>query len=199
MLSSHLAGEEDLTDLAHRAMSDRDVMDALMRDVRTVSHRYCRARLSGYRDGGALADDVAQEICIAVFQALPTFQDQGVPFEAFVYAIGSRKVADAQRSAYRSRHIFVEAVPDLGDTAASAEAEVLDRFEAKDVLALLDSLPERLREVLVLRVAMGLSAADVGVTMGMTAGAVRIAQHRALQRLRELHQAREVTRGEVRA
>ncbi|TNC34386.1 sigma-70 family RNA polymerase sigma factor [Mumia zhuanghuii] len=199
MPPSHLAGEADLSDLAHRAMGDSEVMDALMRDVRTVSHRYCRARLAGYRDGGQLADDVAQEICIAVFQALPRFEDQGVPFEAFVYAIGSRKVADAQRSAYRSRHVLVEAVPDLGGAVASAESEVLDRFEAKDVLELLDSLPDHLREVLVLRVAMGLSASDVGLTMGMTAGAVRIAQHRALQRLRELHRAREATRGEVQA
>ncbi|MGH1563552.1 sigma-70 family RNA polymerase sigma factor [Mumia sp. DW29H23] len=197
MLPRHPTGEPDLAELALRALGDDAVMDALMRDVRTVSHRYCRARLGGYRDGAQLADDVAQEICIAVFQALPTFRHQGLPFEAFVYAIGSRKVADAQRSAYRSRHILVDVVPESGEAAASAESEVLGRLESQDVLALLDALPERLREVLVLRVAMGLTAHEVGTTMGMTPGAVRIAQHRALQRLRELHRNRQVTLGEV--
>jgi RNA polymerase sigma-70 factor (ECF subfamily) len=199
MLPRHLSGEADLSELALRALDDESVMDALMRNVRTVSHRYCRARLGSFRDAGQLADDVAQEICIAVFQALPTFRHEGVPFEAFVYAIGSRKVADAQRSAYRSRHIFVDEVPDTGASAQSAEEAVLGRLESEGVLDLLDSLPERLREVLVLRVAMGLTAAEVGVTMGMTAGAVRIAQHRALQRLRSLHHNRRETRGEVHA
>ena len=197
MLPRPPSGEPDLAELALRALDDADVMDALMRDVRTVSHRYCRARLGGYRDGAQLAEDVAQEICIAVFQALPTFEHQGLPFEAFVYAIGSRKVADAQRSAYRSRQVLVEVVPDAG--VASAESEVLGRLESQDVLDLLDCLPDRLHEVLVLRVAMGLTAHEVGTTMGMTPGAVRIAQHRALQRLRDLHRNRQATRGEVSA
>ncbi|MDD9349764.1 MULTISPECIES: sigma-70 family RNA polymerase sigma factor [unclassified Mumia] len=197
MLPRPPSGEPDLAELALRALDDADVMDALMRDVRTVSHRYCRARLGGYRDGAQLAEDVAQEICIAVFQALPTFEHQGLPFEAFVYAIGSRKVADAQRSAYRSRQVLVDVVPDSG--VASAESEVLGRLESQDVLDLLDCLPGRLHEVLVLRVAMGLTANEVGTAMGMTPGAVRIAQHRALQRLRDLHRNRQVTRGEVSA
>jgi RNA polymerase sigma-70 factor (ECF subfamily) len=43
-----------------------------------------------------------------------------------------------------------------------------------------------LRELLVLRVAVGLSAEETGRAMGMSAGAVRVAQHRALARLRAL-------------
>jgi RNA polymerase sigma-70 factor (ECF subfamily) len=40
--------------------------------------------------------------------------------------------------------------------------------------------------VLVLRVAVGLTAEETGKSLGMTAGAVRVTQHRALARLREL-------------
>ena len=40
--------------------------------------------------------------------------------------------------------------------------------------------------MLVLRVAVGLSAEETGRAMGMTAGAVRVAQHRALVKMREI-------------
>ncbi|HEU0286449.1 MAG TPA: sigma factor-like helix-turn-helix DNA-binding protein, partial [Nocardioidaceae bacterium] len=60
---------------------------------------------------------------------------------------------------------------------------------------LLDRLPEKFREVLILRVAAGLSAESTGRTLGMSAGAVRVTQHRALVRLRAL--AAESMVGEV--
>ncbi|KHL18520.1 RNA polymerase sigma-70 factor (ECF subfamily) [Mumia flava] len=188
----------DLTELARRALDDDLVMDQLMRAVRAAAQRYCRARLAGYGASRQLAEDVAQEICIAVLEALPRYRHQGVPFEAFVYAIGSRKVADAQRTHHRMPVVLFDEVPET-DSVPSPEHDVLERLEVEDVMSLLDSLPTRLREVLVMRVALGLPATQVGLTLGMSAGAVRIAQHRALQRLRELHLNRRATRGEVTA
>ena len=51
---------------------------------------------------------------------------------------------------------------------------------------LLANLPENQRELLVLRVAVGLTAEETGQMLGMSPGAVRVAQHRALSRLRAL-------------
>jgi RNA polymerase sigma-70 factor (ECF subfamily) len=52
-------------------------------------------------------------------------------------------------------------------------------------MSLLDRLPsEKLREVLRLRVIAGMSAEETGRALGMTPGAVRVAQHRALSTLR---------------
>src|SRR5262249_25268945 len=52
--------------------------------------------------------------------------------------------------------------------------------------ALLAHLPTHLRELLILRFVTGLSAEETGNVLGMSAGAVRVAQHRALARLRAL-------------
>ena len=49
---------------------------------------------------------------------------------------------------------------------------------------LLRILPPKQREILVLRVAVGLSADETAEAVGSTAGAVRVAQHRALNKLR---------------
>jgi RNA polymerase sigma-70 factor (ECF subfamily) len=49
---------------------------------------------------------------------------------------------------------------------------------------LLQVLPAKQREILVLRVVVGLSAEETADAVGSTPGAVRVAQHRALARLR---------------
>ncbi|MCS7483464.1 sigma factor-like helix-turn-helix DNA-binding protein [Umezawaea endophytica] len=50
---------------------------------------------------------------------------------------------------------------------------------------LVQVLPEAQREILLLRVVVGLSAEDTAEAVGMTAGAVRVVQHRALNELRQ--------------
>ncbi|MGH3423900.1 MAG: sigma-70 family RNA polymerase sigma factor [Nocardioidaceae bacterium] len=192
-LSLTSGSDGDLSQLARDALRDDAAMESLLTRVRDVSHRYCRARLSAYAGGRQLADDLAQEICIAVFEALPTFEHHGAPFEAFVYAIGSRKVADAQRHSMRSPLVLVGDLPERVDPMLSPEQRAVRSAEVDEMLALLHQLPENLREVLVLRIAMGLTAQRTGDTLGMSAGAVRIAQHRGLQRLRELHRERSQT------
>jgi len=49
---------------------------------------------------------------------------------------------------------------------------------------LLQALPAKQREILVLRVVVGLSAKETADAVGSTPGAIRVAQHRALARLR---------------
>lgn len=51
---------------------------------------------------------------------------------------------------------------------------------------LLESVSDKQREILHLRVVVGLSVEETAEAVGSTPGAVRVAQHRALNRLREL-------------
>jgi RNA polymerase sigma-70 factor, ECF subfamily len=177
---------EELTRLALRAQAgDERAVDRLMQRVRLIAHRYCRARLATWYGGVHLADDVAQDVCVAVLTALPRFRDRGRPFEAFVYAIGARKVADAQRTLSRADCPTGE-LPDDPDESPTPEDYAVKVSDLEHAMMLLDELPEKLREVVILRIAAGLSAEETGRALGMSAGAVRVAQHRALTKLREL-------------
>jgi RNA polymerase sigma-70 factor, ECF subfamily len=49
---------------------------------------------------------------------------------------------------------------------------------------LLATLPEKQREIVILRVVVGLSAEETAEAVGSTPGAVRVAQHRALTKLK---------------
>lgn len=176
----------DMRLLAVRAAGgDDSARDALLAWVRPLAHRYCRARLGRIPSRDHTADDVAQDVCLALIDALPRYRDHGRPFEAFVYGIASHKVADAIRAFVRSG-IPTDQFPEPVCTDPTPEEHALERSDADAARALLARLPERLRELLVLRIAVGLSAVETGRALGMSAGAVRVAQHRALSRLREL-------------
>lgn len=147
--------------------------------------RYCRARMDRISGHYHAADDVAQEVCIAVITALPRYRDMGRPFVSFVFGIASHKLADAQRAAARQA-IPTENVPDGPDERPGPEDEAVASFEAERVRALLAQLPAHQHRLLVLRVLSGMSAEETGEALGMSAGAVRVAQHRALARLRAI-------------
>jgi len=171
--------------VARAARRDANAIAALLAHIRPGVVRYCRARLG--RAGGAYgtADDVAQEVCLAVLTALPRFRDQGRPFSAFVYGIAAHKVADAQRVAMRSA-APVEAFADQPDPAPGPEQHAVASDQARRLSRLLSHLSETHREIVVLRVGVGLSGEEVGAVLGMSAAAVRVAQSRALARLRTL-------------
>jgi RNA polymerase sigma-70 factor (ECF subfamily) len=165
---------------------DPAAAEELLARLRPGLLRYCRARL-GRTDGSfGSADDVAQEVCTAVFTSLERYVDQGRSFTAFAYGIAGHKVADALRVSYRDRSDPVEVLPESADTGAGPEDVAVALDEAVRARLLLDRLPEASRELLLLRVVSGLSAEDTGAALGMTAGAVRVAQHRALAKLRAL-------------
>jgi RNA polymerase sigma-70 factor, ECF subfamily len=175
-----------LQELATRAVvGDPQATESLLGAVHTMVRRYCRARLARFPGAAQAAEDVAQEVCIAVLSALPRYRDEGKPFEAFVYRVAANKVADVQRASYRSAVPQAE-LPDLPGTDAGPEDVVLRNAGADAARALLSGLPENQRELLLLRVAVGMTAEETGRALGMSAGAVRVAQHRAMQRLRVL-------------
>ena len=165
------------------AQGRQDAVEALLRQLRPAIVRYCRSRLA--RAGSLDEDDVAQEVCLALLSALPSYRDMGRPFGAFVFAIAAHKVADAARGAARSP-LPVPVLPDLPDWCLGPEETVLADVDARRARLLLARLPAGQRRLLLLRVAGGLSAKDTGYVLGMSPGAVRVAQHRALVRLRAL-------------
>lgn len=173
----------DLTTLAARGQPA--AIESLLRQIRPMVVRYCRARLGHISGQYQMADDVAQEVCIAVLSALPRYQDMGRPFASFVFGIASHKVADARRCLARLA-IPTEDLPDGPDDGPGPEETVVAWIEAERARALLARLPVHQRELLVLRVLSGFSAQETGNVLGMSAGAVRVAQHRALARLRAI-------------
>jgi RNA polymerase sigma-70 factor (ECF subfamily) len=158
--------------------------DRLLGELQPLVLRYCRGRIGHRESVMGSADDVAQEVCLAVVTALPGYQLKGLSFRAFVYGIAAHKVADAYRAMGRNRCDPVAEIPDAPAVHEGPEQQLLSQERLQRLTHLLDRLTARQRDVLILRVAVGLSAEETAVAVGSTPGAVRVTQHRALNRLR---------------
>ena len=170
--------------VAEAVAGNRDALREVLETIRPIVVRYCRARVGATERSGLSADDVAQEVCLAAITALPRYKDQGRPFLAFVYGIAAHKVADAHRAAARNRADPTDVVPERYALEAGPEQMALDSESSARMNKLLSVLPEKQREILILRVVVGMSAEETAEAVGSTAGAVRVAQHRALARLK---------------
>jgi RNA polymerase sigma-70 factor (ECF subfamily) len=176
--------------VARARAGDADALGQLVAHLRPRVFRYVLARVMDTH----LADDVTQEVTVTMLTALPRYVDQGRPFTAWVFGIAANKVSESRRSAPRRHESPADTLPDAGaDPQLEPETAVLRLETNRHVAGLLATLPPQQAEVLRLRVAAGLSAEETAAVLGMTAGAVRVAQHRALTRLREKLRAGQVS------
>jgi len=121
---------------------------------------------------------------MAVLGAIARYGDEPESFLPFVYGIAAHKVADHYRRAGRDRSDPAADVPDGIDLGASPEQMIMAADLKERLTALLSTLPPRQREILVLRLIVGLSAQETANAVGLTPTAVRVTQHRALAKLR---------------
>ncbi len=163
---------------------DQEAVATLFAWIRPAIIRYCRSRIGRSGSAFSSADDVAQEICMAVLGALSRYGDEPESFLPFVYGIAAHKVADHYRRAGRDRSDPAADVPDGVDTSASPEQQIMAADLRDRLDQLLATLPPRQREILVLRLVVGLSAQETATAVGLTPTAVRVTQHRALAKLR---------------
>ena len=163
----------------------------LLQMIEPVVVRYCRARMGGRDLSYLSADDVAQEVCLAVLKALPDYQDRGGSFLYLVHAIAANKVADAYRAVARDRSEPVPELPERPLTGNEPESHALHLDLGARLGRLLSTLPRVQQEILALRIAVGLSATETAEALGISAGNVRVTQHRALARLRGMIQTQD--------
>lgn len=188
-LAGHAAGPDMPFDALVRAAADGDrgALTDVLTEIREPIIRYCRSRIGRREQPLVSADDVAQEALLAVMTSLPTYQRRnGVPFLAFAYGITSNKVVDALRRARRNRSVPTADVPDLPHTTRGPEDLAVAADGYRRLRDLVDTLTPTERDVLTLRVVVGMSAAEVAGTIGSNPASVRVSQHRALRKLRAL-------------
>jgi RNA polymerase sigma-70 factor (ECF subfamily) len=131
------------------------------------------------------ADDAVSETMLRALNRIETFTWRGAGFDAWLYGILRNVVLESHRDRRRMRSLAD--VPEQPVSDHTLELLVKDD-EVAELLAAFDCLTPDEQEMLELRVVADLSADDVGEILGRRPGAVRMAQSRALARLRVLYQ-----------
>jgi RNA polymerase sigma-70 factor (sigma-E family) len=126
------------------------------------------------------AEDVVQEAFGGLYRRWDQLTDKR---RALQYVRSS--VLNGCRSALRRpRHAHVDVVPQ--PAVASAEAAALTSEDRREVMQALRLLPDRQREVLVLRFYLDEPETAIAQAMGISQSTVRSTTHRALQKLGRL-------------
>lgn len=129
-------------------------------------------------------DEAVNDVFLAAFERLDSFDGSEGDFQAWLYAIARNKRADQIRRWSRRGVIAGHAVADR-PAVDDVEVTVLEQFGDEELLRLLRSLTPDQRDVIVLRFVAGLSLGQTAIAVDKPTGAVKALQHRALAQLRK--------------
>lgn len=141
-----------------------------------------RTIVRGRAGAGAGAEDIVQEVLLAIHAKRHTWRETD-PVAPWLYAIARYRTADALRRR-RRRGAGQVPIEDVAERLADERQD--DPTAARDLGRLLGGLDDRSAGIVRALGLEGESAGEVGSRLGMSAGAVRVAYHRALGRLRQL-------------
>jgi RNA polymerase sigma-70 factor, ECF subfamily len=164
----------DDVELAARAVLDRAAFGVLYDRYASPVYRYCYRRL-GDR---AAAEDATSATFLRAIEALPGFR--GGSFRAWLYTIAHSVVVNGAR---RRTESALDETYEVADPAVSPEEAAIAADDRRQIVELLASLPEEQRRVIELRLA-GLSGNEIAESIGKSVAAVKMLQHRAMQRFR---------------
>jgi len=122
--------------------------------------------------------DVAQEVFLLLHGALRTWRDEGLLF-SWLYRTTLNVCSHRLRA--RRRMIPVDVPPDRPEAAPPPDQA--DRLDA--IRQAVEGLPDRQRDVFVLRHEEGLPLATIARRLGLSEGTVKAHLHRALTALRD--------------
>lgn len=150
----------------------RRFLDAVALHLRA----FFRRRLAQLPDE---VEDLVQETLFAVHHARHTYSP-AQPVTAWLHTIARYKLIDLLRARGR-REALHDPLDD--DLEIVAESDT-DAIEAKrDLDRVLELLPARQREILVMMKVEGATVAEVSAAMGMSESAVKVSVHRSLKAL----------------
>jgi RNA polymerase sigma-70 factor (ECF subfamily) len=181
------AGSEELVGAAARG--DEAAIATLYRELQPQLLRYLR------HHAGRFAEDIASEVWLGLAPQLAGFGGTGADLRALMFTIARRRVVDHYR--HHGRRPSICSLDDSADRADGIDvaARAVENVTAQGaVAALVRGLPDDQAEIVLLRVLGELDVAQVAQIVGKSAGAVRIAQHRALQHLQQTLPRKAVTR-----
>lgn len=174
--------DEEARLIQRAQQGDEKAISELYRRHVDVVYRYIWARV---RDE-TIAEDLTAQVFLKALEGLPTYQDTGKPFLAWLYRIAYARTVDHWRQQERRVEVPLDEALPTGEPRPGALLEAQDDWMmAIDLLA---QLTDDQQAVLMLRFIGEMSLAQVAETLGKTLGATKAVQHRALASLARMLQ-----------
>ncbi|MCP4648340.1 MAG: sigma-70 family RNA polymerase sigma factor [bacterium] len=130
------------------------------------------------------AEDLASETFVKALKSLDSYQERGLPMEAWIFRIAHNLVVDHLRKVSKRQMVAIDEVPIRDSVDPEEEAEI--DIESGRLLKALDHLSPAQREVISLRFFSDLDSSECGKILGKKPGAVREMQSAAIKALRKV-------------
>lgn len=161
--------------LASAKAGDQRALDSLYRDLNPLLRKFFSVRAS------TAVDDLTQDTWLSVAEGIDRFEGDAGGFRSWLFTIAYRRLADHHRRSSRRRETSAE--PEMLLALAPYTEQVDHAAMAEALRGLIDGLSDDQADIVMLRIVGGLEVEQVAAIVGKSPGAVRVAQHRALQRL----------------
>lgn len=143
-------------------------------------------RMVGDRDD---AFDMTQEAFIKAYGSLSSFRGDS-KFSVWIYRITTNVCLDFLRSKSRKQQVSLtvsdddeDAQLDIPDPKADPEQQLIKKISMQSVEEGLKTLPDKQRQILVIRELCGMSYAEIGKALSLEEGTVKSRIFRARKRL----------------
>lgn len=144
-------------------------------------------RMVGDRDD---ASDMTQEAFIKAYGSLSSFRGDS-KFSVWIYRITTNVCLDFLRSKSRKQQVSLtvsddddeDAQLDIPDPKADPEQQLIKKISMQSVEEGLKTLPDKQRQILVMRELGGMSYAEIGAALSLEEGTVKSRIFRARKRL----------------
>jgi RNA polymerase sigma factor (sigma-70 family) len=153
--------------------------DEVYRQHADAVYRFCVSQLRDVET----AEDLTGDVFAAAFAAYERVHPDGAGVRTWLFRIARNAVIDQYRREGRRRALLGRVGRDR-QFADSVEETVERRSDLRSIRAALETLRDHDRLLVGLRIAGGLSFAEVGAVLGMRESAAKAATHRALERVR---------------
>jgi RNA polymerase sigma-70 factor, ECF subfamily len=185
-------GEDRRQPPVRGGLTQADLMAARQREPAAITRVYTAYAPSLFRFFMAAigdrheAQDLTGSVFVSAIEALPGFRGPVEALGGWLFRIARNDLYDYRKKKARSPGLTP--LEDHLDEAAAAgavdpEELAIQRLEGTRVMAALQQLSPDQREVLLLRMAAGLTAPEVAAVLHKTTGAVKALQHRGLASL----------------
>ncbi len=131
------------------------------------------------------AEDLTHEVFLSALTNIRSYKRTGSPFSSWLYQIARNKVIDYYRT--KKSHVALDAMDPDSFGEDSGLPETLDiAFQTEKVRTAIRKLPEEHQTILILRFVEDLSPREIAKIIKKSEGTIRVAQHRALEHLKQL-------------
>ena len=153
---------------------DSKALDELLERYYPKIMKYCLWHLSSREE----AEDATQEVMIKVVRHLRRIT-RSFHFKSYIYQIAKNTCIDI----YRKKH--VDTVPLDPLTHEAVLAETVYRFKDDELISLIHTLPDDLREVILLRYGQQMSLQEIAEATGVSMRTAQSRLRRAVNKIRK--------------